>query len=111
MTTYSITVMDKGKSGLGFHSRSPIVRGRAFHPRAIGDPRGRAAGRASSGAAVRSIVPRPPIPQRDHCALRAPTVFLVRMKSASAPKTRFWIKAKAVWGFDPGSPLAPILDS
>ncbi|MFH1044587.1 MAG: hypothetical protein V1796_05965 [Pseudomonadota bacterium] len=49
------------------------------------------------------------------CALRAPTVFSARMKSASAQKTkfqwrlmrearyagtktRFWIKAKAVWG-------------
>jgi len=27
-----------------------------------------------------------------HCALRAPTVVLVRMKSASAPKPRLWKK-------------------
>jgi hypothetical protein len=32
-----------------------------------------------------------------HCALCAPTVFLVRMKSASVPETRLWIKPKAVW--------------
>jgi len=44
------TVMDKSKkSGFGvcLYPRSPIVRGCAFHPRAIGDPRGRAAVRAS----------------------------------------------------------------
>src|SRR3990167_5751900 len=32
-----------------------------------------------------------------HCALRAPTLFLVRMKSASVPETRLWIKARAAW--------------
>jgi hypothetical protein len=32
---------------------------------------------------------------------------LVRMKSASVPKTWLWIKAKAVWGgFDTKSPIA-----
>jgi hypothetical protein len=34
-----------------------------------------------------------------HCALRAPTLFLARMKSVSAPKTGLWIKAKAILGF------------
>jgi len=29
-----------------------------------------------------------------HCALRAPTVFSVRMKSVSAQKTRFWVKTE-----------------
>src|SRR5450759_5071183 len=33
-----------------------------------------------------------------HCALRAPTLFSVRMKSASVRKTGLWIKAKAAWG-------------
>jgi len=32
-----------------------------------------------------------------HCALRAPTLFLVRMKSASVPKTRLWIKTTTAW--------------
>jgi hypothetical protein len=32
---------------------------------------------------------------RDHCALRAPTVFLVRMKSASAPKNTVMDKSKS----------------
>ncbi|MHB8668303.1 MAG: hypothetical protein ACYC7B_12405, partial [Burkholderiales bacterium] len=40
---------------------------------AIGDPRGRAAVRASSSAAVRSIVRRLPTSASGHCALRAPT--------------------------------------
>src|ERR1039458_4513780 len=35
------------------YTRSPIVCGCAFHPRAIGDPRGRGAVRASSSAAAR----------------------------------------------------------
>jgi hypothetical protein len=35
---------------------------------------------------------------RNHCALRAPTMFLVRMKSASVPKSWLWIKATTVWG-------------
>jgi hypothetical protein len=34
-----------------------------------------------------------------YCALRAPTMFSVRMKSASVPKTWLWIKATPVWGF------------
>jgi hypothetical protein len=29
-----------------------------------------------------------------HCALRAPTAFSARMKSASAQKARLWIKAQ-----------------
>jgi len=33
------------------------------------------------------------------CALRAPTVFSVRIKSASAQKTRFWIKTRTARGF------------
>src|SRR5674476_1628068 len=33
-----------------------------------------------------------------YCALRAPTVFSVRIKSASVQKTRLWIKARAVRG-------------
>jgi hypothetical protein len=32
-----------------------------------------------------------------HCALRAPTLLLVRMKSVSVPKTRLWIKATTAW--------------
>jgi hypothetical protein len=34
-----------------------------------------------------------------HCALRAPTVFSVRMKSASVRKIRLWIKATAGLGW------------
>jgi hypothetical protein len=38
---------------------------------------------------------------------RAPTLFLVRMKSASVPKTRFWIKAITAWVcFFARSPIA-----
>jgi hypothetical protein len=54
------TVMYKNKDGLsGFHQRSSIARGCAFHPCAIEDPRGRAAVRASSGVTVRSSLFRP----------------------------------------------------
>jgi len=42
------TVIDKSNNGLGcLYPRSPIACGCAFHPRAIGDPRGRGAVRAS----------------------------------------------------------------
>jgi len=37
---------------------------------------------------------------------RAPTVFSARMKSASAQKTRLWIKPNAVRGFYPRSSMA-----
>ena len=40
----------------GFNTRSPIARGCAFHPCAIGDPRGRDAVRASSVTAARCVV-------------------------------------------------------
>jgi len=75
------TVMGKSESGLGLclYPRSPIVCGCAFHPRTIDDPRGRGAVRASSGAADRRILLRPPLSARDHCALRAPTTFSVRI--------------------------------
>src|ERR1035437_10104540 len=54
------TVMYKNKDGLsGFHQRSSIARGCAFHPGAIEDPRGRAAVRASSGVTARSSLSRP----------------------------------------------------
>jgi len=66
-----------------FYPRSPIAHGCAFHPCAIGDPRGRFLVRAGFAKT---------------CALRAPTLFSVRMKSASAQKTGFWIKARAAWG-------------
>ena len=33
------------------------------------------------------------------CALRAPTVFSVRMKSTSAQKTRLWLTPNRAWGF------------
>jgi hypothetical protein len=43
------TVMDKSKDDMGFfYPRSPIACGCAFHPRAIGDPRGRLLVRAIS---------------------------------------------------------------
>jgi hypothetical protein len=35
------TVMINSKQGVGLFTRSPIARGCAFHPYAIGDPRGR----------------------------------------------------------------------
>jgi len=81
----------KHQDSLGLSTRSPIARGYAFHPRAIGDPRGRAAVRASSSDTVRSILPRLPMSPPDHCALRAPTVVSVRMESASVRKPRFWL--------------------
>jgi len=37
--------------------------------------------------------------RKTYCTLRAPTVFSARMKSASAQKTRLWIKARAARGF------------
>jgi len=67
------TVIDKSNNGLDcFYPRSPIVRGCAFHPRAIGDPRGRDAVRASKDAAARCILLRLPHATSGHCAL-APT--------------------------------------
>jgi hypothetical protein len=42
------TVMDKSKDRAGFYPRSPIACGCAFHPHAIGDPRGRFFVRAKS---------------------------------------------------------------
>jgi hypothetical protein len=41
---------------------------------------------------------------RKTCALRAPTVFSLRMKSASAKKTRLWLTPNAAWGFYARSP-------
>jgi hypothetical protein len=41
------TVMNKSKSNFGFNLRSPIVCGQVHRPHTIGDPRGRAAVRAS----------------------------------------------------------------
>src|SRR3990172_1479651 len=56
------TVIVNTKSGVGFRPRSLIARGCAFHPRAINDPRGRGAVRASAGGAARSILQRRPMP-------------------------------------------------
>jgi hypothetical protein len=165
----------------GFYTRSSIAHGCAFHPCAIDDPRGRAAVRARSDAAVRAAAMRPSVldqqalralranrvfradekrirtentvmdkskgglvwfrfhkdrrlradvffiraqstiradgppsaqdraplfelpgciqafPASKHCALCAPTVFLLRMKSTSVAETWLWIKPKAVW--------------
>jgi hypothetical protein len=50
------TVLDKDKQSQGLYSRSSIVRGCAFHPRAIDDRRGRAAVRASLITAVRYML-------------------------------------------------------
>jgi hypothetical protein len=88
-------VMDKSKSesGLWLSKIAECVR-TAFCPCAIGDPRGRAAVRASSSATVRSILRRLPISVGGHCALRAPTTFSVRIKSASEQKTRLLVKTK-----------------
>jgi hypothetical protein len=41
-------VMVNTKQGVGFHTRSPIACGCAFHPDAIDDPRGRLLVRAKS---------------------------------------------------------------
>jgi hypothetical protein len=43
---------------------------------------------------------------RDHCALRAPTMFSIRMKSASVWKTRLWLTPNRALGFYPRSPIA-----
>jgi hypothetical protein len=52
---------------------------------------------------VKNIVPS----QRKPCALRAPTVFSVRMKSASVQKRRLWIKGSRAWVcFYPRSSMA-----
>ena len=85
----------KTRTGRRFCSRSSIACGCAFHPRAVGDPRGRAAVRASSGVAARGILSRPPASPNGHCALCAPTVFSARIKSASAQKTRLYMKTSA----------------
>jgi hypothetical protein len=42
------TVMVESRDGLGFHTRSSIAHGCAFHPCAIDDPRGRILVRAIS---------------------------------------------------------------
>jgi hypothetical protein len=52
----------------------------AFGPCASDDPRGRMFVRAGF---------------RKTCALRAPTVFSARMKSASTQKTRLWLTPRA----------------
>jgi hypothetical protein len=64
--------MDKSKGGLGWHSS---------------DPRGRDAVRASTGASARGILRRPPKRAIGHCALRAPTVFLVRIETIRTKNT------------------------
>jgi len=46
----------------------------------------------NSSATVRSVLQSLSMSTCDHCALRAPTLFSVRMKSASVQKTRFWKK-------------------
>jgi len=58
------TVMDKKTRAVwgGFHKRSSIGRGCAFHPCPIDDPRGRAAVRASLITAARCVVPRRSMP-------------------------------------------------
>jgi len=65
-----ITVMDKSKIGLGlFLSKITDCARTVFRPRAIGDPRGRAAVRASSNAAARCILRRSPMSANEHCGL------------------------------------------
>ncbi|MFA5916090.1 MAG: hypothetical protein WC830_21295, partial [Burkholderiales bacterium] len=81
------TVMDKNMDSAGFYTRSPIGHGCAFHPCASDDPRGRGAVRASTSATVRYAFFSRLRRQAAICALRAPTVFSARMKSASARKT------------------------
>jgi hypothetical protein len=68
------TVMDKSNNGLRLllYKIADCVR-TAFRPHAIGDPRGRLLVRASSIAAVRCILLRPPMPACGHCALRVAT--------------------------------------
>jgi len=74
------TVMDKSTNGFGLLLSKIVDCVRTdSRPYAIGDPRGRAAVRARSGATVRNIVRRPPMSASGHCALRAPTVFLARI--------------------------------
>jgi hypothetical protein len=82
------TVLVNTKYGLGFYKRSPIACGCAFHPRAIGDPRGRAAVRASYIATARSILRRLPISASGHCALaRANRVFCTDEKRIRTENT------------------------
>jgi hypothetical protein len=70
-----------------FYPRSPIACGYVFHPRAIGDPRGRGAVRASGAPQfeLAGYIYEPVTCK--HCALRAPTIFLVRMKIIRTKKT------------------------
>jgi hypothetical protein len=70
-------VMDKSKGGLdSFLSKIADCARTAFRPCTIGDPRGRAAVRASSSATACGILLRPPMSARGHCALaRANHVF------------------------------------
>ncbi len=100
------TVIDKNSRGLGFHTRSPLVCGCAFHPHASGDPRGRAAVRASLITVARSVRQPPPTSVRRHCALRAPTMFCVRIDNTSVHKTWLLLTARTVQEFYPRSSLA-----
>src|SRR5450756_611393 len=97
---------DKSKDSVGLllHKIADCVR-TVFRPCAIGDPRGRVAVRASSNAAVRCILLRLPMSASGHCALRAPTMFSVRMKSTSVPKTWLLIKACLLYTSDAADDL------
>src|SRR5450756_1797242 len=81
----------------GFYSRSPIAHGCAFHPCAIGDPRGRAAVRARSGAAVRATRMHPGVLGKQ--ALRALRANRVSGTDEKHIRTRntVMVKPKAVW--------------
>jgi hypothetical protein len=84
---------------MGFYTRSPIVRGRLLVRaqsaiRADGTPSAQALSLQFDASYYVDRYRR-----SDHCARRAPTLFSVRMKSASVPKTRLLRKAKADWNY------------
>jgi hypothetical protein len=82
----------------GFYPRSPIVRGCAFHPRTIGDPRGRGAVRARGATAVRTgAVYLGAVKERPLRAARANRVFCTDEKRIRTENTVIVNTKQAVW--------------
>jgi hypothetical protein len=75
-------VMVKSKDNTGFYTRSSIVRGWLYHPRTIDDPRGRFFVRAGFAKT---------------CALRAPTLFSVRIKTIRTENKVIVKNKNSVW--------------
>jgi hypothetical protein len=81
------TVSAKSKNNTGFYTRSSIVRGWLYHPRTIDDPRGRLFVRAMYAVAC----------HKQTCALRAPTLFSVRIKTIRTENKVIVKNKNSVW--------------